>query len=218
MPYKLTTGLHDTRHKTKPKPKRNHFGSEALLFWFFHEKIWHESRRMENLTPKWTARHLWFMVEVSWSKFRGFAGIRKSQSRLEEAHVDWVIGMACFVASKVSLYWTSAVVAGSALFKECHFIPKKEQKWHFHPQIKNILLHILPVAKLCKSLKIFPAQPYPVEFQKSSVTTWAYHFEAINGSWLVFSRAKGEFAHNLQWISLSCFRWFVGDKELFLVL
>ena len=110
----------------------------------------------------------------------------------------------------------TAVVAWSALFKECHFIPKKEQKWHFHPQIKNILLHILPVAKLCKSLKIFPAQPYPVEFQKSSVTTWAYHFEAVNGSWLVFSRAKVEFAHNWQLTSLSCFRWFVGDKELFL--
>ena len=80
----------------------------------------------------------------------------------------------CFliILSRVSNEF-AAVMAESALFKECHFIPKKEQKWHIHPQLKNILLHILPLAQLCKSLKNFPAQPSPVEFQKSSVTTSA---------------------------------------------
>ena len=35
----------------------------------------------------------------------------------------------------------AAVVVGSALFKECHIIPKKDKKWQFLPQINNVVLH-----------------------------------------------------------------------------
>ena len=37
-----------------------------------------------------------------------------------------------------------AVVASSALLKECQIIPKKEQKWQFLPQIKNNLSYFCP--------------------------------------------------------------------------